>query len=185
MSIVQIIRHTRAIWRNDHGISAVEFALILPVMLTLYLGTIDVSTFIILDRKVAVVAGSVADLVARAEDQIATSTVDDYFKAAEFTIKPYDSANLRQRVTSLRIDGDAKAWVLWSRTYNGGSPLTKDSQYVQIPPEFAAANKNKYLIMGEAWNSADPLIGYLFNSTMNYQHRYFFRSRFDGIINLI
>jgi Flp pilus assembly protein TadG len=177
-------RFTRCLHDNN-GVSAVEFALVLPVLLTLYLGTIDVSTFIIIDRKVSVVAGSVADLVARAEDEIETSTVDDYFKAAEFTIKPYSPANLRQRVTSLRIDGDAKAWVIWSRTYNGGSALVEDSQYVDIPPEIADANRNRFMIMGEAWNQADPVIGYVMNSTLDFEQRYFFRSRFDGIIELI
>ncbi|MCF4097467.1 TadE/TadG family type IV pilus assembly protein [Maritalea mediterranea] len=179
-----IRKFLRSAWRNDQGISAVEFALILPVMLTLYLGTIDVSTFIIIDRKVAVVAGSVADLVARAEDEIKTSTIDDYFEAAEFTLQPYEDANLRQRVTSLRIDDDARAWVVWSLTYNGGSALVEDSEYVDIPPEVAKANRNDFLIMGEAWNSANPVIGYVFNSTLNFEKRYFFRSRFDGIIEL-
>lgn len=179
---LQKIKH---FWRESRGISAVEFALILPVILTLYLGTVDVSAFIIIDRKVSVVAGSVADLVARAEDEIKSSTVDDYFQAAEFTIKPYSATKLRQRVTSLRIDGDAKAWVVWSLTYNGGTGLAKDSQYVDIPTEVANANKNRFLIMGEAWNSTDPIIGYVFNSTLDYQQRYFFRSRFDGIIDLI
>lgn len=181
----RLISKLRSGLHDNKGVSAVEFALVLPVLLTLYLGTIDVSTFIIVDRKVSVVAGSVADLVARAEDEIETSTVDDYFKAAEFTIKPYSSSNLRQRVTSLRIDGDAKAWVIWSRTYNGGTALTKDSQYVDIPPEIADANRNRFMIMGEAWNEADPVIGFVMNSTFSFQQRYFFRSRFDGIIRLI
>lgn len=180
-----LIQNLRLLQKNDKGISAVEFALILPVLLTLYLGTIDLSTFIIVDRKVSVVAGSVADLVARAEDKIAIATVDDYFKAAEFTIKPYKSANLVQRVTSLRIDGDGKAWVIWSRTYNGGTILAADSQFVDMPPEVAAANKNRYMVMGEAWNSMSPVVGYVFNSTLSFKERYFFRSRFDGIIQLI
>ncbi len=108
-------------WRSEKGVSAVEFALILPVMLTLYLGTIDVSTYIIIDRKVSVVAGSVADLVARSEDEISVSTLNDYFEAAEFTLQPYSAGSLRQRVTSLRIDDRARAWVIWSRGFNGSS----------------------------------------------------------------
>lgn len=180
--LIQKIKQLRT---NDKGVSAVEFALILPVLLTLYLGTIDLSTYIIIDRKVSVVAGSVADLVARAEDKISATTVNDYFKAAEFTIKPYDSKNLVQRVTVVRIDKSGRAWVVWSRANNGGTALAKDSRIKDIPPQVAKANKKRFLVMGEAWNEVSPMIGYVFNSQLSFKERYFFRTRYDSVIDLV
>ena len=51
--------------RDQEGVSAVEFAMLLPLMLTLYLGGVEVSQGISIDRKVTLTARTVADLVAQ------------------------------------------------------------------------------------------------------------------------
>src|ERR1700692_1888012 len=50
---------------DRRGLSAVEFALLLPLMLTLYLGGVEVSNGVAADRKVAITARTVADLASR------------------------------------------------------------------------------------------------------------------------
>ena len=62
--------------KEERAIAAVEFALILPLMLLMYLGTAEGSRLFIMDRKVAVVAGSIGDLVARMEDEISVATTE-------------------------------------------------------------------------------------------------------------
>jgi Flp pilus assembly protein TadG len=64
------------------GAAAVEFALILPVMLLVYVGCNEASTLIILDRKVQTVSGTVGDLVAQSNKSITTMDITDYFRAA-------------------------------------------------------------------------------------------------------
>ena len=56
----------RRLWRligDERGVSAVEFALLLPLMLTLYLGAVEVSQGIRADRKVTLTARTIVDLV--------------------------------------------------------------------------------------------------------------------------
>ena len=64
---------------DRRGLSAVEFALLLPLMLTLYLGGVEVSNAVAADRKVAIVARTVADLASRMKTisnaDMTTSTV--------------------------------------------------------------------------------------------------------------
>ena len=56
--------------RDRRGVSAVEFAMILPLMLTLYLGTVEVSQGISIDRKVTLTTRTVT----RADRSAGTST---------------------------------------------------------------------------------------------------------------
>ena len=59
-----VLRAVARLTLAEKGAAAVEFALILPVMLVVYLGTLEASTLITMDRKVQSVAGAVGDLVA-------------------------------------------------------------------------------------------------------------------------
>src|SRR5688572_9758585 len=51
--------------RDRRGVSVLEFALILPVMLTLFLGGTEVTQGITIKRKTTIVTRSLADLVAQ------------------------------------------------------------------------------------------------------------------------
>ena len=53
---------------DERGVSAVEFAMLLPLMLTLYLGAVEISQGIGADRKVTLTARTVADLVSQVDE---------------------------------------------------------------------------------------------------------------------
>ncbi len=55
----------RRFGRKIDGIAAVEFALIVPIMLCMFIGTVELSQAITVDRRVTQVASTTADLVAR------------------------------------------------------------------------------------------------------------------------
>ena len=60
-----IERRLRRLIGDERGVSAVEFAMLLPLMLTLYLGAVEVSQGIGADRKVTLTARTIADLVSQ------------------------------------------------------------------------------------------------------------------------
>ena len=45
-------RPLRRFWMDGHGVSAVEFALIVPILLSLYFGAVEVGQALIINRKV-------------------------------------------------------------------------------------------------------------------------------------
>lgn len=51
--------------KNSEGVAAVEFALIAPVLLLLFIGTIEVSLMIAVDRKIGRTSSAIADLIAQ------------------------------------------------------------------------------------------------------------------------
>ena len=50
---------------SDEGVAAVEFGLIVPIMAVMFIGAVELSQAITVDRRVTQVASSTADLVAR------------------------------------------------------------------------------------------------------------------------
>jgi len=51
--------------KSEDGVSAIEFAFILPVMVVMFLGVVEVSNYVMAARRVASVASTAADLVAQ------------------------------------------------------------------------------------------------------------------------
>jgi Flp pilus assembly protein TadG len=101
------------------GNVAVEFALALPVLMLLMLGSAEMARFVILHQKVDRVAVTTSDLVARAET-IKESELDDIFAAAEYVAQPFDLPNLGIVIVSAitNEDGDGPT-VAWQRSGAG------------------------------------------------------------------
>ena len=64
-------RRARQIWRrlagDQRAVSAVEFALILPIMLLLLFGGVELGDALTIDRKVTHVTSTISDLVAQSK----------------------------------------------------------------------------------------------------------------------
>lgn len=103
---------------HDRGVAAIEFALIFPVMITMYMGAVDVSQVLTADRKITTLASTTADLVAQAETVDADEMADIYAAAAEI-VAPFPSADLSIVVTSIELDENGDPSVGWSDAYNG------------------------------------------------------------------
>lgn len=179
----RIFDTARAFTIRVDGVAAVEFALILPLLLTLYLGSVELSSAISVDKRISTVSGSLGDLVARSDGSISTSTLDDYFLAASATMAPYDSTGVRQVVSCLKIDSKGVATVAWSRGYNGGKAHTTGAAYT-VPDDFKTLALNGYVIVSEAEVLYKPLFGYFFNSAFDLYRQLFYLPRFGGNIQL-
>lgn len=96
------------------GVSAVEFALIAPLLITLYVGTVQVTLGLSADRKLTTAASTIADLVAQS-DTVNGGALADIFAAGDAVLQPYSTANLTVRVSSLQSDGDGNTSLVWSQ----------------------------------------------------------------------
>ncbi|MBU1176472.1 MAG: pilus assembly protein [Alphaproteobacteria bacterium] len=179
------IAHIRFVLRRfactSSAAAAVEFALILPLLLTLYLGSVELSSAISVDKRVATVSGSLGDLVARADGSITSTTIDDYFLAASATMAPYPSTGVKQVVSSIFVNSSGVAKVSWSRGYNGATKHAVNSTYT-LPTDLKNLALNSYVIVSEAQMSYLPLFGYFFETAFTLYHEYFFLPRFDEAI---
>lgn len=118
-------RLLRAFARNKGGMAAVEFALVVPIMITMYLGLIELTQALGHDRKAVLLARTLADVVAQSMS-ISNSDMNGIFNAASATLAPYPASKVAMRVTSFTIDGAANAYVDWSDVKNlaSGNPYS-------------------------------------------------------------
>lgn len=182
-------------WRNladrlrrlrlaEGGAAAVEFALILPIMLLLYIGSVEASTLISMDRRVQSVAGAVGDLVARSNATLAAADLTDYFRAAGGIMTPYPSSELKQVVTLVNVDATGKATIGWCKQYVNGIYATC-SDYptgYKLPAAMIAVAKGQSVIVATASYSYLPLYGIVIKQAVQLNRENYFMPRFGGTI---
>lgn len=178
----------RRLLRADNGVAAVEFALILPIMVLVYVGTLEGSMLITMDRKVQSVAGALGDLVARADETLSTSLIQDYFRAASGIMTPYSPADVLQVVTAVAVAEDGTTEVIWTRQYQGtdfssATPYAVGDEY-PLPDEMIAISLGRMVIAAEASYTYTPLLGVIFDVPVDLSRSSFFMPRFGGDIAL-
>ncbi|WP_182949044.1 TadE/TadG family type IV pilus assembly protein [Gluconacetobacter takamatsuzukensis] len=109
--------------RHDtSGVVALEFALILPAMLILYLGGIVILNAIACNRKVTITARAVADLVSQSTVSSTTAAeVDSELSTASVILAPYSVTNATIRISEVTTCPNLKSYVIWSRGLVGGA----------------------------------------------------------------
>jgi Flp pilus assembly protein TadG len=165
---------------DQRGVSAVEFAILLPLMLTLYLGGAEISQAVSADRKTTLVAHTVGDLTAQAAN-VVSSDVSNIFSAATAVAYPLSSSNLTVTLSSVCIDSTGtKATIGWSQTLNGTA--RSGTVTTLIPSALMVANTS--LIWGEAHYAYKPTIGWTITGTLNLGDQFFLRPRLSCSVTL-
>jgi Flp pilus assembly protein TadG len=146
---------------SQEGVAAVEFAMIVPIMAVMFIGAVELSQAITVDRRVTQVASSTADLVARAEKQIAQTEITDIMRVGGYILTPYSQTPLQivvRNVTSSPTNA-AVAKQSWSCTYQGAGQSQTcacSSENFTLPPNLVTTNDS--VVISEVTYSYQPLI---------------------------
>lgn len=158
---------------EGRAVAAVEFALILPVMLLMYLGTVEVGNAVSANRKVVATASTIGDLAAQSTS-IDDTTMSSIFDASSAVIEPFSASPLQLRVTQITIDSNSKAWVSWSDARNT-TALTKGQAFSGLPSNLTVANT--YLIYSEVKYGYTSPVGQLIAGTLTMGDTFYLRPR--------
>src|SRR5262249_40063108 len=153
-------QHIARLRRDQDGVSAVEFAMLLPLMLTLYLGTVEISQAIGIDRKVTLTSRTLADLASQVSS-ISSSDMSNILAASSSVIAPYDSPRLKVTLSEVTIDQNGNPTITWSCTLGGTAHAVGSA--ATVPTALKVANTS--LLWGEASYSYRPTIGYVVTGT--------------------
>jgi Flp pilus assembly protein TadG len=159
------------------GVSAVEFAMLLPLMLSLYLGSVEVSQGIGADRKVTLTARTICDLVSQVSS-IGNADMTNALSASSAVMAPFPTTNLQVTVSSVKIDSTGKATVVWSDSLNGTAHTTGAA--VTLPAALNVANTS--LIWSEVQYSYRPVIGYVMTGTLTLRDQIYMRPRVSDTV---
>lgn len=156
--------------RDRRGVSAVEFALVAPVMIGLYFGVVEVSDGVSADRKVSLTTATLANLSAQVST-ISSSDMTNILDASSAVIAPYDKAKLKVTITCISINASKVATVKWSVTRNGAA----NSGTVTLPTALAVASTQ--IILAEASYAYTPIVGYNISGTINLSDKMYMSPR--------
>ncbi|MBO6826777.1 MAG: pilus assembly protein [Sneathiella sp.] len=82
-------RNFRRLMKDSSAVAMVEFAMILPMLTVLTLGSFEVARYALLTQKLDRVSATMADLTARAE-ALTASEVDNLFDSTDHLAQPFD-----------------------------------------------------------------------------------------------
>lgn len=143
--------------RDRRGNIAVEFAVIVPLMLTFFFTTIEISDALSIKRKATLVARTMSDLVSQSS-KVNDTDMANFTKTAVAIMTPYKGAPLKTTVSELYVDPDSlTAKVKWSK---GSVPLAINST-VAVPTALKVAGT--YLIYSKVEYKYTPAVGYFFD----------------------
>jgi Flp pilus assembly protein TadG len=176
--LTRLSHRIAALRRDQRGVSAVEFAMLLPLMLTLYLGAVELSQGVSIHRKVTLTARTVADLASQVTT-INNTDMTNMLKAAEAVIAPFPPGELKVTVSAVNIDANGVATVAWSDTLNGTARGVNSS--VTLPTALNVPSSQ--LIWGEVYYTYTPTIGYVLTGVLNLFDQMYMRPRLTETVN--
>src|SRR5215475_4876249 len=102
-SRIELIQRFNSFVRDRRGISAVEFAMLLPLMVTMYLGVVEVSQGVAIDRKVTLTTRTMGDLASRVSS-INNADISSLLSASAAVIAPDQASPLKIVLSAVNID---------------------------------------------------------------------------------
>ena len=144
--------------RDTRGVSAVEFALIAPIILIIYVVVVQIFQGFMADKRAGYAASIIGDMVAQ-NATLTSDQVDNVLAAGGRIMRPFSDANLTVRVTSV-VQSGSNATVAWSRRKGSSdalAPLSKGAE-VELPASLRAGGGQ--VILTESEYDYQPLVAF-------------------------
>jgi Flp pilus assembly protein TadG len=162
--------YLRRFARDRDGVSAVEFAIVLPIMLTLYLGGVEVGDGMAIKFKATMAGRTVTDLASQFVS-IDNATMSNILGAASTVVTPYAASSMVVTLTELTVNSNGQGVVQWSDSLHG-TARTVGSK-ITMPSNLQTSGIT--ILYGEVTYPYTPSMGYVLTGTINiYQQMYFY-----------
>jgi Flp pilus assembly protein TadG len=168
-----VVRHAvcRRFIASQRGVAALEFAMIMPVMLILFLSSFDVGNAIILYLKVRTATYELAAITNQygtgSTAQISTSTMTAITSATSAVMAPFSSSAAVVTISQIKATSATAATVSWSYTVNG---TALSGSYTGLPSNMAKNTCNNtypcYFILSSVSYPYTPLFGHYMTGSL-------------------
>jgi Flp pilus assembly protein TadG len=172
-----LLQRIAAFAQDRRGISAVEFAMLLPLLVTLYFGVVEVTQGVAIDRKVTLTTRTMADLASQVSS-INNADMTNLLNASSAVMAPYPLPPLKIVLSAVTIDNAGVAKIAWSDTLNGTKRTVGST--VSLPAVLNVPNTT--LIWSEVTYDYKPQIGYVITGTLNLSDQLYMRPRLSETV---
>ena len=157
--LLRLRRHIAALCSNNSGLAAVEFAMIMPLMGALLVGTNEFAAGVAVDRKVTLMARTLSDLTSQ-NTSVDDDKLTNFFNASKAIMTPYSATPVQGTITELYINPNTlKARVQWSH----GVATHADGDIIDVPDALKVGDT--YLIYSEVKYKYVPSVSWFINKT--------------------
>lgn len=148
-------RAWRALADDRRGIAAVEFALLVPVVIVVYLAGFEVMEASTVYRKLTDTTVQLANVTAQ-YTTMGSADVDNVLGASAQIMTPYPTSSLTIVLSEVTTTAAGAGQVTWSQAYQGGTALTTGAA-VTMPAGFQTPNTSYVLV--QTTYAYQPVIG--------------------------
>ncbi|CCE06992.1 conserved hypothetical protein [Bradyrhizobium sp. STM 3843] len=155
----------RDLWTDVRAVAATEFAIVLPFMLLLLLGGVELGNGLAVNVKVSETSHSVADMIAQ-NTQVSGTRMQAILGAATAIMAPYpitdsNGSLITVTVSEVSTDSNGNATVQWSESTSstGARPVNQQMTLSAFTSDTTPVNANISLILAEVFYSYKPNLG--------------------------
>ncbi len=163
--------------RDKRGVAAIEFAMIVPIMFFLFVGAVEFSQALTVDRRVTQIASSTADLIAR-EKTITSGDVDGIMDIVDHLMAPFETAQLKLTVlnvySSITDANDTK--ICWFHHHNGGTSAYTTGARYSLPSGILEAG-NSVVVAEVSYNYQPLIFEYFIKSAFVLEEKFYLKPR--------
>jgi Flp pilus assembly protein TadG len=124
---MRVIQTIRRFWKDDSGVAAIEFGLVISILIVILTGCFECGRYILLNQKLDRTSTSVVDLIAQA-DNVTTGVLSDTYAAAEEQTLPFDLATHGRVIISSVYKPDTSTEKVQWQCEGGGSYTSASSE---------------------------------------------------------
>lgn len=173
-------RFLRGFLQDRRGVSAIEFSFMLPLMVALYLGCVEIGNGLSAQFKTTLAARTVADLSSQ-YTTINNATMTSILGASSAVMTPFSSADAVVIVSEVTTDAKGNATITWSDALNGTAHQAGSS--VTLPAN--VGGKSVSFLWGEVTYPYKPQLGYVLTGTINIYQDIYFYPRLASTVNRV
>lgn len=137
---------SRRLAGDRDGMGAIEFAILFPILVMLYVGAFEVTIGLSVSKRASRAAATVADVITQ-QQTVTKSWLSDMPNVAASIFVPYNMGNrITLKVTGIQIDASANPTVKWSWAQDNSRPYAVNAA-VTVPADLKKANS--FLVRSE------------------------------------
>ncbi len=132
LGLARFAARLRGLVADVRAVSAVEFAILMPLMLTLFIAGNEMSQAMTIYRKISHTGATLGDLVSQVS-AISTADMTNILAAANAVMSPYDASGAKLVVSAVNYTTASGYKVAWSKASNDTAWTAGATPPITIP----------------------------------------------------